>query len=168
MYSICEQLVSFLPSESSLTRHHSAVGIVVMHVSISHTLSKEKREGEEISYYKNWATGSQSWLHLPAGQTSWGLWPTYYIAALSLAWYGRQLTLLKNTIRFISRTYALHCIRLLQDLRALETFIVSVLTALNPDISQDTYQEAAEDIAAFETSLAEVCVWWRGEGVEKQ
>ena len=42
---------------------------------------------------------------------------------------------------------------------------MSVLTALNPDISQDTYQEAAEDIAAFETSLAEVCVWWRGEGV---
>ena len=41
---------------------------------------------------------------------------------------------------------------------------MSVLTALNPDISQDTYQEAAEDIAAFETSLAEVCVWWRGEG----
>ena len=59
--------------------------------------------------------------------------------------------------------YIVFC--LLQDLRALETFIVSVLTALNPDISQDTYQEAAEDIAAFETSLAEVCVWWRGEGV---
>ena len=72
--------------------------------------------------------------------------------------------MLKNTISFISCTYAVHCIRLLQDLRALETFIVSVLTALNPDISQDTYQEAAEDIAAFETSLAEVCVWWRGEG----
>ena len=54
--------------------------------------------------------------------------------------------------------------RLLQDLRALETFIVSVLTALNPDISQDTYQEAAEDIAAFETSLAEVCVCVCGGG----
>ena len=35
---------------------------------------------------------------------------------------------------------------------------MSVLTALNPDIPQDTYQQAAEDIAAFETSLAEVCV----------
>ena len=63
--------------------------------------------------------------------------------------------------------YIVFC--LLQDLRALETFIVSVLTALNPDISQDTYlQEAAEGIAAFETSLAEVCVcvcvWGGGVG----
>ena len=56
-------------------------------------------------------------------------------------------------------------ISLLQDLRALETFIVSVLTALTPDLSQDTYlQEAAEGIAAFETSLAEVCVCVCGGG----
>ena len=52
--------MSFLPSESSLTKPHSAVGIVVMHVSIPRTLSKEKREGEEILYYKDQGTRSQS------------------------------------------------------------------------------------------------------------
>jgi len=45
-----------------------------------------------------------------------------------------------------------------EDFSAMETFIVSVLTALNPDIPQSTYQEAAQGIIDFETRLAEIFI----------
>ena len=52
--------MSFLPSESSLTRHHSAVGLVMMHVSISRTPNKEKREGEEFHMTRTREPGARA------------------------------------------------------------------------------------------------------------